>query len=211
MVVAATALMAGMFVAPLWSIRLVAPQYPEGLGMQIRVNTVVGLTPTDLGNINGLNHYIGMKVIEPTAIPVLHVMPWVLGVLILGALLAAAVGRRAMLIAWLGAFGVAALAGLGEFWWWEYDYGHHIDFAHAIIKIPGMSYQPPIIGWKQLLNFTAYSWPATGAYLAVVAFALVVVALLLDSRRARGIIRVPLPAVSPVRVADRSLLVAEHG
>ena len=49
-----------LFVTPLWRIDLLAPQYPEGLGMLIRVNTVTGVKPNDLENINGLNHYIGM-------------------------------------------------------------------------------------------------------------------------------------------------------
>jgi copper chaperone NosL len=35
---------------------------------------------------------------------------------------------------------------------------------NAIIKIPGMSYQPPLIGSKQILNFTAHSWPGSGGY-----------------------------------------------
>ena len=52
------------------------------------------------------------------------------------------------------------MAGLIDFWKWEYDYGHDLDTVNAIIKIPGMSYQPPVIGSRQLLNFTATSWPA---------------------------------------------------
>jgi len=175
--------LAGVFVSPLWTIRLVAPQYPEGLGMQIRVNTIVGLTPTDLGNINGLNHYIGMKVIDPALVPVLKVMPWVVAALCLGVLLVAFTRHRRLLQAWLGVFAIAAAVGLAEFWWWEYDYGHDIDTEHAIIKIPGMSYQPPLIGSKQLLNFTAHSAPAFGAYLAGAAFALALAALLMDAER----------------------------
>ena len=41
--------------------------------MLIRINTVTGIKPNDLANINGLNHYIGMKAIEPDAIPELRV------------------------------------------------------------------------------------------------------------------------------------------
>ena len=48
-----------------------------------------------------------------------------------------------------------------------------------------MTYQPPILGSKQLLNFTADSWPAVGGWLAVVAFLLGVVALFPLVRRAR--------------------------
>ena len=172
-----------LYLLPLWQIRLIAPQYPEGLGMRIRVNTVVGLTPTDLGNINGLNHYIGMKTIDPEAIPVLRAMPIVVGALAAGILLVALIGRRRLLTGWLAAFGVFAAVGLAEFWWWEYDYGHHLDLEHAIIKIPGMSYQPPLIGSKQLLNFTASSWPASGAYVAVIAFGVAYLAYTMTSRK----------------------------
>jgi copper chaperone NosL len=209
MMCAAAALLAGMFATPLWSIRLVAPQYPEGLGMQIRINTVVGITPTDLLNINGLNHYIGMKVIDPDSIPVLRAMPWVLGALVLGALLVALIGRRVALVGWLVTFGCAALAGLGEFWWWEYDYGHHIDVAHAIIKIPGMSYQPPVVGSKQLLNFTATSMPALGAYLALAAFVLALGALMLERRRTRAETAFRLePSPTPIAHSEQPSLEA---
>ena len=173
----AALLMLVLFFVPLWRIQLQAPQYPEGLGMLIRVNTITGLAPTDLRNINGLNHYIGMKTIEPAAIPVLRYMPWVVGALIVLGLATALAGRRAFLWAWIASYGVAGAAGLAEFYAWSYDYGHNLA-SDAVIKVPGMSYQPPLIGSKQLLNFTASSWPATGGWLAGVAFVVAVLALL---------------------------------
>src|SRR5690348_12099970 len=87
-------LLLALYVVPLWSIQLFAPQYPEGLGMRIRLTTVVGDRPNDLQTINQLNHYIGMKVIEPEAIPELRYFPIVVGVLIALGLLAALVGKR---------------------------------------------------------------------------------------------------------------------
>jgi hypothetical protein len=77
----------------------------------------------------------------------------------------------------LAAFGVLGVVGLWDFWHWEHDYGHNLDFQHAIIKVPGMTYQPPLIGSKQLLNFTATSWPAAGAICLGVAFVLGVAAM----------------------------------
>ena len=170
--------LAGLFAVPLWSIQLVAPQYPEGLGMRIGISDVRGATPTDLDNINGLNHYIGMKHITPASIPELRIMPWIVAGLILLGLIAAAAGSRKVLFAWMGGFVLLAISGLVDFWRWEYDYGHNIDFAHAIIKIPGMTYQPPLIGVKQLLNFTAISWPDVGAWLALAAFVLGILAVI---------------------------------
>ena len=175
-------LMLAAFVTPLWRIELVAPQYPEGLGLRIWVSEVRGARPPDLNSVNNLNHYIGMKRIENDAIPELRFMPWILGALVVSGLAAGGLGRRKVVIGWLAGASVVALAGLADFWKWGYDYGHDLD-PHAIIKVPGMSYQPPIIGSKQLLNFHATSWPDIGGWSIVVALGVVVLALLLDRRR----------------------------
>lgn len=167
LLLAASALaLALVYVLPLWHIALQAPQYPEGLGLYIAVNKVVGEKPQDLNSINNLNHYIGMKVITPEDIPELRYMPWLLGGLIATGVGAAAGGRRWMLYAWVTVFFLGAVAGLADFWRWGYDYGHNLD-PHAIIKIPGMSYQPPLVGSKQLLNFYATSLPAAGGWIAI--------------------------------------------
>jgi copper chaperone NosL len=179
----AALLLGGMFVTPLWSVRLVAPQYPEGIGMLIRLDTIVGMKEHDLNNINSLNHYIGMKAIVPDAIPELRYMPWIVATLMAFGVAVAWLGRRRLLAAWLVACALLGAAGLADFYRWGYDYGHNLD-PHAIIVVPGMSYQPPILGSKQLLNFTATSLPHTGALLAGVAVLLGAYALFLSYRRA---------------------------
>jgi copper chaperone NosL len=168
-VLAASLALLGAYVLPLWRITLEAPQYPEGLGMLIRVNTIEGIGPNDLNNINNLNHYIGMKRIVPGSIAELRFMPWILGGIIAWGLAAAATGRRWMVCSFFGLLAAAALVGLADFWRWGYDYGHDLDAETAIIKVPGMTYQPPLIGSKKLLNFTAHSWPAAGGWLALAA------------------------------------------
>lgn len=173
-------LLVAMYFTPIWRVFLDAPQYPEGLGMQIWINTVKGIKENDLDNINNLNHYIGMKRIIPESIPELKLMPFIVGVLIAGGLAAAAVGRRRVAQVWIGVFLVVALAGLVDFWKWEYDYGHDLDMENAIIKVPGMTYQPPLIGSKQLLNFTATSIPGVGGYAAALALGLGILALVID-------------------------------
>ena len=175
---AAAVLLLSVFVFPLWSIHLTAPQYPEGIGMYIRINTIVGWTEFDLTKINNLNKYIGMRPIVAEAIPELRFMPWLVVALLASGLAAAAIGRRGLLYAWLACFALLGLAGLADFYRWSYDYGHNLDAETAIIKVPGMTYQPPLIGTKQLLNFTATSWPALGGWLAALAFGLGVVAAL---------------------------------
>jgi copper chaperone NosL len=160
-----------LFVLPLWHIGLTAPQYPEGLGIYISINRIVGAQPQDLNSINNLNHYIGMKRITPADIPELHLMPYaVVGLVGLG-LLVALVGHRKLLYGYATLFLLGALAGLADFYRWGYDYGHNLS-PDAIIKIPDMTYQPPLIGSRQLLNFNAVSWPASGGWIAIAALAI---------------------------------------
>ncbi|MBV6522425.1 MAG: hypothetical protein MNPFHGCM_02573 [Gemmatimonadaceae bacterium] len=194
----AALLLAGAFFLPLWNVALVAPQYPEGLGMRIWINTIAGLKPNDLDSINNLNHYIGMKRIEPESIPELRLMPILVGGLLALGLVAAAVGRRWLARVWVGAFLVLGVAGLVDFYRWEYDYGHNLDMENAIIKVPGMNYQPPLIGSKQLLNFTATSLPAAGGYLIAFSLALGVFALYMDRSRESQAVEAKAPNTSPV-------------
>lgn len=179
----ASLLLGLLYVTPLWSVRLTAPQYPEGIGMKITLSSIEGVKEHDIRNINSLNHYIGMKPIEPTAIPELKYMPWIAAGLIAAGVLVAALGRRSLLVAWTGAFAALGVAGLYDFWRWSYDYGHNLDTEHAIIVVPGMTYQPPLIGTKQLLNFTATSLPDVGGVIAGVAMLLAVIAIVLSYRR----------------------------
>ena len=98
----------------------------------------------------------------------------------------AATGNRKSLDVWLGSCALAVAGGLVYFWRWEDVYGYNIDYAHAIIKIPGINYQPPLIGVKQLLNFTAVSWPDVGGWLALTAFILGTAAVVM-------VVRSPVP------------------
>jgi copper chaperone NosL len=185
LVVAASLVLLLVYAFPLWSISLEAPQYPEGLGMKIWVNTITGENPHDLRNINNLNHYIGMKTIEPDTIKELVVMPWVVGFLVVSGLVVAAVGKPGLLYGWFGLLAVLAVTGLVDFWLWEYDYGHNLS-PDAAIKIPGASYQPPLIGSKTILNFKASSWPGLGGWAAFGAGFLGALAVFLELRRRRG-------------------------
>lgn len=195
LIIVASLLLLGLFAFPLWSVHLTAPQYPEGIGMTIHVNTVRGLTEFDLTKINNLNHYIGMKAIDADTIPELRIMPWIVGGLIVAGLLVAALRRSVPLYAWFVAFMALGVAGLVDFWRWEYDYGHNLS-PDAIIKIPGMTYQPPLIGSKALANFLAVSWPELGSVLAGISFALATAAVLLTLRARRV-------AAAPAGMAER--------
>ena len=116
-VVVAAALLVVVLVTPLWRIDLLAPQYPEGLGMLIRVNTITGIQPNDLNNINGLNHYIGMRHIEVSMFPEFQYMIYIVGFVIAIGLLTSLINRRYMLVVYsllIVACGIAALVD-GDF------------------------------------------------------------------------------------------------
>lgn len=151
-----------MFFVPAWSIYLIAPQYPEGLSMQIWLNKLSG----DVEIINGLNHYIGMKHIKIEMFPEFKFLIYILGFFILFGLVIAFTGSRKLLFSYLVLSVIGAAAALVDFYMWGYDYGHNLD-PMAAIRVPGLSYQPPLIGHKKLLNFDAYSYPDTGAWVIV--------------------------------------------
>lgn len=164
-------LLIGIFIFPIWSITLQAPQYPEGIGMNISINNIEGKKPHDLQNINGLNHYIGMQKIVPDSIPELKIMPWVIGFFMVSGLIISIWGTRRWVMAWVILFLIMAAAGLVDFYIWEYNYGHNLN-PTAAIKVPGMSYQPPLIGSKMLLNFKAVSLPHIGFFFALASMAM---------------------------------------
>ncbi|MBK8820443.1 MAG: hypothetical protein IPN49_15630 [Saprospiraceae bacterium] len=146
---------------PIWRIELDAPQYPEGLALLIYANRMGG----EVEIINGLNHYIGMKTLHAEEFIEFTVLPYIIGFFGLwsiatGLFLKSKKSVLVLLIVF-AAFGVLAMY---DFWRWEYEYGHNLDPTAAII-VPGMAYQPPLIGFKQLLNFGAFSIPDTGGWL----------------------------------------------
>ncbi|MFN3874036.1 MAG: hypothetical protein ACK4R9_13635 [Ignavibacterium sp.] len=174
----------GVYFFPLWNINLEAPQYPEGLGLRIWVNQITGFKENDLQNINGLNHYIGMKPIVPDDIPELKIMPFAIGFMIAFGLFNAFKGNRKTVYIWIILFLILGATGLYDFYIWEYNYGHNLD-PNAPIKVPGMTYQPPLIGSKQLLNINAISLPSVSSYLILISIVLALVALIIDKKKNR--------------------------
>lgn len=169
------------YYVPMWIIDLDAPQYPEGLGFQIWLGEIKG----DLNTINNLNHYIGMKTIEPESMKEFQMMPYLMGVLIGLGIIVALLRNKWGYAVWAISFVSVCILGLADFYWWEYDYGHDLD-PMAAIQVPGMTYQPPLIGKKDLLNFTAYSYPATGGIIIIVSATLASLMLFFELKRPRG-------------------------
>jgi len=150
------ALIAVLFV-PMWKIELNAPQYPEGLALLIYPHKLGG----NVEIINGLNHYIGMKTLHTKDFIEFTILPYIIIFFSLFCFVTALVNRKQLLV-WLTVlFIIFGIVAMYDFWRWEYNYGHDLD-PTAAIQIPGMAYQPPLIGYKQLLNFGAYSIPHIG-------------------------------------------------
>jgi copper chaperone NosL len=156
-------LMISAYFVPLWQILMWAPQYPEGLEMKIWINTLSG----DVKIISALNHYIGMRHIEVSMFPEFKYMVYIVGFLLAFGLLTALVNKKRILTAYCILILSAGIGALVDFYLWGYDYGHNLD-PTAPIVVPGMSYQPPLIGTKILLNFTAFSGPDIGGWIFLV-------------------------------------------
>ncbi len=169
--VSAVLLTVSIFV-PIWRIELDAPQYPEGLVLKIYADKLGG----NVEVINGLNHYIGMKTLHTEDFIEFMLLPYLIGFIAIFFIVAAFRGTKGWLYAsfiLLLLFGIVAMI---DFWQWEYNYGHNLD-PNAAIVVPGMAYQPPLIGFKQLLNFGAFSIPDIGGWLFVVAGILLLLAV----------------------------------
>jgi copper chaperone NosL len=172
-------LIAVLFV-PLWTIDLQAPQYPEGLALIIYPNGLGG----NVEIINGLNHYIGMKTLHTEDFFEFKVLPYLIGFFAVAFLVVGAIGRRKWMYILLSLYIVFGVIAMVDFYKWEYNYGHDLN-PHAAIQVPGMAYQPPLIGYKQLLNFSAYSIPAMGGWIFLGVGALAILCFVLEIKRVR--------------------------
>ena len=161
---------------PLWRIDFEAPQYPEGLYMLIYPNKMAG----DVQTINGLNHYIGMKTIHEDSFVELKVLPYLIGGFSIFFFLTAFFARKTVLYILTVAFLLFGVVSMVDFYLWEYDYGHNLD-PKAAIKVPGAEYQPPLIGYKLLLNFGVMSLPDVGGVLITVAGLLLIVSIVMET------------------------------
>ncbi|MBS1782975.1 MAG: hypothetical protein JSS78_07900 [Bacteroidetes bacterium] len=174
--------LATLWILPMWQIDLRAPQYPGGLTMKIWINNVTG----DIDIINGLNHYIGMKTIhkqdfkEFVYLPITMLSFMALGVVVL------LLGKKIFYYIWTSLFLVIGLLSFYDFWKWEYDYGHNLD-PKAPIQVPGMAYQPPLLGYKKMLNFEALSQPDLGGWFYMAAGVILVAVCVIEFKKSKPV------------------------
>lgn len=165
---------------PMWRIDLKAPQYPGGLTMTIWINDV----KDDVDVINGLNHYIGMRTIHKEDFREFVYLPaTIMAFMILGVLVFL-LNKRVIYYIWSGIFVVLGLFSFYDFYKWEYDYGHNLD-PHAPIQVPGMAYQPPLIGYKKMLNFEVLSQPHVAGWFYILAGMVLVSVSFLEWRKSK--------------------------
>jgi hypothetical protein len=167
----AVLLLVPCYLFPLWNMTMFAPQYPEGLRMDIYSYKLDGGNRgQDIKEINVLNHYIGMRDLDTADFTEFKWIPFVVGVLGLLFLRTAVLGKMSHLVDVLVLYLYFGAFSLWSFGYKMYHYGHDLAPTAAVRVDPFM---PPLFGYKKLANFEVYSYPGLGSYaLAVVALVL---------------------------------------
>ena len=163
-------------VLPIWHMRMVAPQYREGLMLHIYTDHLDG----DVGKINTLNHYVGMKQLSSDDFAEFRYMPQLLTGFGIMALLAALTGRRWLAFAGWLAFTAFAAFMFRDYILWLYRYGHELD-PRAAIRLD--AFMPPVIGYQRMANFHVWSYPGAGTWLLTAAWLLGPLVLWFERRR----------------------------
>ncbi len=156
---------------PYWVLNLKAPQFPQGLQVRAYVNRLVG----DVGELEGLNHYVGLASFEDAAIFEKSVA--IMAIIMLAGLLVAAlvIHTRWVLVLVLPAllFPIIFIADL-QFWLWSF--GHNLDPRAPLAAAVG-EFTPPIFGPAEIAQFDTMALPGPGLVLAFIASVMVAVGL----------------------------------
>lgn len=168
--VAAFLLLVSIFL-PYWRMTLHAPQYPKGLTVQAYLNRLEG----DVNEIDGLNHYIGMRPLREAAqlersLSILAIA--VLSLLVLSAIMihnqyAALFALPAVLF---------PLVFLGDLYFWLRNFGLNLDPA-APLSSAIKPFVPPVLGEGVIAQFRTVALPDIGLILAMIASLLILVGL----------------------------------
>ncbi len=160
--IAALLLIASIFL-PYWKMTLQAPQYPKGLSITAYINKLTG----DVGELDGLNHYIGMRPLAEAA--QLERSLSIAAVSVLSLLLVAAIfihSKYTVLLA-LPAI-LYPFIFLGDMYFWLRNFGLNLDptapFSNSI-----KPFVPPILGVGKLAQFVTIAEVQSGFYLALMA------------------------------------------
>jgi copper chaperone NosL len=161
---------------PYWRMDLIAPQYPRGLEVQAYVNRLEG----DVHEIDGLNHYIGMRPLEEAAqlersLSIFLVT--VVSLLIVGAIF---IHTKWAALLTLPAVLYPAIF-LGDMYYWLRNFGQNLDPTAALSNAID-PFVPPILGEGTIGQFKTVAEADSGLYLATLASLLIVVGLFFHRR-----------------------------
>ena len=175
MSLAAVLLIASILV-PYWKMTLHAPQYPKGLAVQAYVNRMVG----DVKEIDGLNHYIGMRPLAEAAslelslsiAAIVVISLLVLGTIFVHTRWAALLALPAVLF---------PILFLGDLAFWLYTFGHNLD-PTAPLSSSIEPFAPPVLGEGKVGQFRTVAEPDIGLIIAALASLLIIVGLFFHRR-----------------------------
>ena len=183
LLVIAAMLLAMTFLFPLWQMTMFAPQYPDGLRLDIYGFKLVGGNDgQDAKEINLLNHYIGMRELTAENFTEFKWIPFVVGAIALLCLRAAVIGKNSYLVDVAVLYGYFAAFSLWSFAHKLYSYGHELA-PTAPVKVP--PFMPPMFGYEKIANFEIYSYPAAASYTMAGAMLALLIALLWNIRDVR--------------------------
>ena len=174
-VAAAILLMISMFL-PYWGLTLNAPQYPQGLTVTAYVNRLEG----DVKEIDGLNHYIGMRKLDEAAQFEKQIS--IYGIVGVALLMLAAVFVHNW---WAALLTLPALAlplvFILDLQFWLANFGQNLD-PTAPLSSSVKPFVPPALGHGKIAQFSTDARPEIGMWLAIVASVLILVGLYFHRR-----------------------------
>lgn len=156
---------------PYWQMTLHAPQYPRGLKVKAYLNRLTG----DVAEIDGLNHYIGMRPLNEAAQleRSLAIMAVSALVLLLVATIYVHTRYAALLALPVVLFPPAFLA---DMYFWLHTFGTNLD-PKAPLSSSVKPFSPPVLGEGLVGQFRTVALPDFGLVLASLASLLVVTGL----------------------------------
>jgi hypothetical protein len=172
---AAVLLLVSMFL-PYWKMTLLAPQYPGGLSIEVYVNRLTG----DVSEIDGLNHYIGMRPLGEAAqleravslVAVVFLVLLVLAAIFVHSPWAALLALPAIL--WPFIF-------VADMYYWMRNFGLNLD-PTAPLSSSIQPFIPPILGSGMVGQFETIASFEIGLWLAFIAVALILAGLYYQRR-----------------------------
>jgi len=183
LLLAAVLLLLPAYTSPLWNLTMFAPQYQEGLRLDIYSTRLEGGNRgQDVKEINVLNHYIGMKDLAEEDFTEFKWLPFVIGAIGLLILRAAVFGTVGHVLDVTVLFVYFSLFSLWSFAYKLWSYGHNLA-PTAAVKVP--PFMPPVLGGRQIANFEVYSYPKLASYALGAAALALFLALFLSWREAR--------------------------